>query len=108
MKSLFDKCEQDLLELGFVEVDPKGKMVIPVEQLAKIVNIDETCPVVDGSKCNRGGRSKIIFCSPNLPNLGKAIIKTSAATTMITGSTVAGEPMLLHFQFSTTGQSNNM
>jgi hypothetical protein len=34
------------LELGFAEVDSKGKMVIPREQLAKIVNIiDETCLV---------------------------------------------------------------
>ena len=66
-----------MLELGFAEVDADGKIVIPMEQLQKIVNIDETCLVLDGSKCNRGGRPEITFYSPNLPNLGRGTIKTS-------------------------------
>eukprot|EP00804_Cyclotella_cryptica_P013908 CCRYP_002425-RA/>CCRYP_002425-RA protein AED:0.38 eAED:0.39 QI:0/0/0/1/0/0/2/0/107 len=77
------------------------------KQLAKIVNIDETCLVLNGSKCNRSGRPEITFYSPNLPNLGKATIKTSTVTTMITGSTAAGEPMPPHFQFSTAAQSDD-
>eukprot|EP00804_Cyclotella_cryptica_P024959 CCRYP_015507-RC/>CCRYP_015507-RC protein AED:0.06 eAED:0.04 QI:0/0/0/1/0/0/2/0/553 len=107
IKSWFDNWERDLLELGFADVDVNGKTVIPREQLAKIVNIDETCLVLDGSKCNRGGRPEITCYSPNLPNLGKATIKTSMSTTMITGSTAAGEPMPPHFQFSTTAQSED-
>ena len=59
-----------MLELGFAEVDSEGKTVIPTEQLKKIINIDETCLVLDRSKCNRGGRPEIRFYSPNLPNLG--------------------------------------
>eukprot|EP00804_Cyclotella_cryptica_P004940 CCRYP_014074-RA/>CCRYP_014074-RA protein AED:0.41 eAED:0.41 QI:0/0/0/1/0/0/2/0/145 len=82
-----------------------------IEQLktnnSKNINIDETCLVLDGSKCNRGGRPEITFYFPNLPNLGRATIKTSVATTMITGSTAAGEPMPPHFQFSTMAQSED-
>ena len=59
-----------MLELGFAEVDSEGKTVIPKEKLKKIINIDETCLVLDGSKCNSGGRPEITFYSPNLPNLG--------------------------------------
>ena len=73
-----------MLELGFAEVDSNGKTVLPMEQLKKI-NIEETCLVLDASKCNRGGRPEITFYSPNLPNLGCATIKTNMATTMITG-----------------------
>ena len=96
-----------MLELGFADVDSEGKTVIPMEQLEKIINIDETCLVLDGSKCNRGGRPEITFYSPNLPNLGRATCKTSMATTMITGSTAAGEPMPPHFQFLTMAQSED-
>eukprot|EP00804_Cyclotella_cryptica_P007399 CCRYP_002608-RA/>CCRYP_002608-RA protein AED:0.30 eAED:0.30 QI:0/0/0/1/0/0/2/0/222 len=59
----------------------------------------------DGSKCNRGGRPEVIFYSPHLPNLGKATIKNGTATTMIAGSTAAGEPIPPHFQFQTHAQS---
>ncbi|KAL7487822.1 hypothetical protein ACHAW6_013421, partial [Cyclotella cf. meneghiniana] len=45
--------ERDLLELG--EVDSDEKTVLPAEELKKIINIDETCLVLDRSKCNRGG-----------------------------------------------------
>jgi len=48
-----------------------------------------------------------MFYTPNLPNLGRAAIKTSASPTMITGSNAAGEPILRHFQFSTTAQSED-
>ena len=73
----------------------------------KNINIDETCLVLDGSKCNRGGRPEITFYSPNLPNLCRATIKTSTSNTMITDSTAAGEPIPLHFQFSTMAQSED-
>ncbi len=107
IKSWFDNWERDLLELGFAKTDSNGKTVIPMEQLKKIINIDETCLVLDGSKCNRGVRLEITFYSPNLPNLGRSTIKTNMATTMITGSTAAGEPILPHFQFSTMAQSED-
>ena len=107
IKSWFDNWERDFLELGVAEVDSNGETVIPREQLTKIVNIDETCLVLGGNKCNRGGRPEITFYSPNLPNLGKAAIKTNTATTMITGCIAAREPMPPHFQFSTMAQSED-
>jgi hypothetical protein len=61
-----------LFEFGFAEVNSDGKMDI---QLEKNANIDKTCLVLYVSKYNRGGRANIIFCFPNLPNLGNAIKK---------------------------------
>jgi hypothetical protein len=46
-----------------------------------------------------------MFYSQTLPNLGKSTIKSSVSTTMITGSTAAGEAIPPHFQFSTTSKS---
>jgi hypothetical protein len=80
-------------------------VVILDEQLKRILNIDETCLVMDGSKCNRDGRPEVTFYSHTLPNLGKSTIKSSVSTTMITGIKAAGEAILQHFQFSTTSQS---
>jgi hypothetical protein len=86
-----------LVKLGFASAN--GHAVIPNEQLKWILNIDETCLVMDGSKCNRGGWPEVTFYSHTLPNLGKSTIKSSVSTTMITGSTAAGEAILPHFKF---------
>ena len=94
-----------MIELGFAHYDEKNKVVIPPDKLECILNVDETCLVLDVSKCKRGGRPEVIFYSPYLPNLGKATIKNSATTTMIVGSTATGEPIPPHFQFQTRAQS---
>ena len=39
------------------------------------------------------------------PQLGKATSKSALTTTMISGSTAAGEPLLPHFQFQTSAQT---
>ena len=68
LKSWFNNWERDLLELGFAKkVD--GKTIIPEDQLARILNIDETCLVMDGSSSQRGGRPAVVFTSGALPNL---------------------------------------
>ena len=105
IKSWFDNWEKDLVKLGFAFTNDNGNTIIPDEQLERILNIDETCLVMDGSKCNRGGRPEVMFYSQTLPNLGKSTIKSSVSTTMITGSTAAGEAIPPHFQFSTTSKS---
>ncbi len=75
-KVMVDNWERDLLELGFAKVYSNGKTVIPIEQLKKIINIDETCLVLDGSKCNRGGRPEITFyILPIYPTLDNPQIK---------------------------------
>lgn len=68
LKSWFNNWERDLLELGFAKkVD--GKTIIPEDQLARILNIDETCLVMDGSSSQRGGRPAVVFTSGALPDL---------------------------------------
>ena len=105
LKSWFNNWERDLLELGFAQKQGK-KTIIPPDQLARILNVDETCLVMDGGTSQRGGRPAATFYSPSLPNLGKATIKSSVAITMITGSTAAGEPIPPHFQFPTAAKSD--
>ena len=105
LKTWFDSLQEELIELGFVKYDDENKVFVPPDKLERILNVDETCLVLDGSKCNRGGRPEVIFYSPYLPNLGKATIKNSATTTMIAGSTAAGEPIPPHFQFQIRAQS---
>ena len=101
LKTWFDSWQEKLIELGFAHYDEKSKVVIPPDKLECILNVDKTCLVLDGSKCNRRGRPEVIFYLPYLPNLDKATIKNSTATTMIAGSTAAGEPKPPHFQFQT-------
>jgi hypothetical protein len=105
IKSWFDNWEKDLVKLGFAFTNDNDNTIIPDEQLERILNIDETCLVMDGSKCNHGGCPEVMSYSQTLPNLEKSAIKSSVSTTMITGSMAAGEAIPLHFQFSTTSKS---
>ena len=102
LKTWFDSWKEELIELGFAKYDDENKVFIPPDKLERILNVDQTCLVLDGSKCNSGGRPEVIFYSPYLPNLGKATIKNSATTTLIAG---IGEPIPPHFQFQTRAQS---
>ncbi|KAL7490610.1 hypothetical protein ACHAWT_000174 [Skeletonema menzelii] len=107
LKSWFNNWERDLIELGFAYQDDDGKVIIPPEQLARIMNIDETALIMDASTSQRGGRPEATFYYGGLPNLGNQSIKNSLSTTMITGSTAAGEAIPPHFQFSTAAQSDD-
>ncbi len=107
LKSWFDNWERDLVDLGFAYKDDDGKVIIPPEQLARIMNIDETALIMDASTSQRGGRPEATFYYGGLPNLGNQSIKNSLSTTMITGSTAAGEAIPPHFQFSTAAQSDD-
>jgi hypothetical protein len=105
IKRWVDNCEIDLVKLGFAITNDNDNIIIPDEQLEWVLNIDETCLVMDSSKCNRGGWPEVTFYSCNLPNLGITTIKSSVSTTMIMGSMAAGEAILPHFQFSTSSKS---
>ena len=63
LKSWLDNWERDLLELGFANKNEKEETIIPEDQLARILNIDETCLAMDGSTSQRGGRPAVIFTS---------------------------------------------
>ncbi len=71
----------------------------------RILSVDKTCLALDGGSDQRGGRPTIIYCGKKIPEVGKAIAKSSIAMTMIAGSTAAGEAIPLHFQFLTMAQS---
>ena len=89
IKIFFDNWETDLVHLGFAICGIKGKIFISKEQLKLILNIDETCLDLDGSKIQRVGRPAVIFYHSKLPQLGKAKINTSTSITMIDDSYAA-------------------
>ena len=108
LKTWFDSWQENLMELGFAHYGEENTVVIPFDILERILNIVKTCLVLDGPKCNRGGRPEITIYSLYLPKLGKATIKNSTATTMISGSTAVGEPLPPHFHFQTHAQSDDI
>ncbi len=55
ISSWFDNWEFDLVGLSFATMQANGKITISAEQLYFIINFDETCLSVDGSKGRRGG-----------------------------------------------------
>ena len=61
LKSWFNNWERDLFSLGFTLTNKVDKIEIPALQLERIINIDETCLTMDGSKCNQGGRPEAFF-----------------------------------------------
>ena len=53
LKSWFLNWERDLELLGFASRNKEGDLVIPEDQLAQILNVDESCLSMDGSKGER-------------------------------------------------------
>ena len=95
-------------DLGFAKRDDEGDLYIPVVQLSHIINIDKLCLSLDVSNGQRGGRPEAVFYCPSLPETGRDTVKSSLTTTLITGSTAAGEDNPPHFQFSTKAQTAEM
>mmetsp|Transcript_13382 Transcript_13382/g.31511 ORF Transcript_13382/g.31511 Transcript_13382/m.31511 type:complete len:575 (+) Transcript_13382:842-2566(+) len=101
----FDQWEVDLVELGFGSHDETGKLVIPLLQLRRIINIDETALSFDSSEGRCGGRPAVEMFDPSLQASFKRTSKSSVTITMITGSSAAGEAIAPHFQFPTRATS---
>ncbi len=90
----FDNWERDIVNLGTAICDPStNKVTIPKEQLSNIVNFDKSCCSLDGSNSERGGRPEAVLYDPRFPHTGKATSKSTLTTTLITGSTAAGEAL---------------
>ncbi len=92
---MLDNWSKDLIELGFAHL-VDGEVIIPQDQLCKIVNIYETCLIFDGDKGGDGGRPAVTFYDHKFPEVGKAPAKSSILTTMIGGSNAAGEAVPPH------------
>ncbi len=68
----FNNWERNLVELGFANLDPiTNKICIPEEQLANILNFNETCLSLNGSTQNRGGRPEVVLYDPRFPQVGR-------------------------------------
>ena len=102
---MFDNWEEDLVELGFGTRDEIGAVYIPPEQLSRIGNFDETCINLDGSNTQRGGCPDVVMYDPRFPVVGLATSKSSLTSTLITGSTAAGEVFPPHIQFQSKAKS---
>ena len=48
-------------ELGFDYKDDSGDLIIPKEQLQRILNVYESCLSMDGGKGRKGGRPSAVF-----------------------------------------------
>ena len=89
----FDGWQNFLVAHGFGTIDENGELVLEDFAASRIINMDETCISLDGSNGNRGGRPSVTFYDKRFPQLGKATSKTALTTTMISGSSAAGEPL---------------
>jgi len=107
LRMWFNNWFKDIEQLGFATRNSDGDLIIPDDQLSRILNVDETCLSVDGSQGNRGGRPAVTFYDPRLPTIGRGASKSALTSTMITGSTAAGEAIPPHFQFQTKAKTED-
>ena len=130
LDNMFDRWKELLIELQFAEektdtntIDAveltlenieaghtifcTGELIFTLDQLRRIVNIDETALSLDGLDGNRGGRPSLSFHDPNLPRPGKAASKSGYSATLVCGGNAAGEAAPPHFQFPSTAQEQN-
>jgi hypothetical protein len=88
----FNTWEDNLVELGFAKFDEETKACkVHDNQLARILNIDESACSVDGANGQRGGRPSAVLSDPSLPSSGIATSKSNSSTTLITGASAAGD-----------------
>ncbi len=102
----FDSWEVFVVD-GFAAINQNGELIFDQKMKARTANLDETCLSLDGNNGNRGGRPTTMYYDVRFLQLGKAISKSALTTTMITGSTAAGEPLPPHFQFQMAVQTAN-
>jgi len=107
----FTTFKSQLIDLCFgreaqPEDDVEGEIVFFEGQLDRIINLDETDGSLDNTCGNKGGRPPVVFCDPDLPSGAKAANKSGYSSTVICGSTAAGEGLPPHFQLRTLSQSD--
>ncbi len=93
-----------MVDYGFATISQTGERIVAENLKKRILNMDETCLSLDGSKSNCGGRPTVTYYDVCFPQLGKAMSKSALTTTMISGSTAVGEPLIPHFQFQTSAK----
>ncbi len=94
-----------MVNSGFATCMEDGTVNVPDEQKKRILNLGESALLMDGSTQKKGSCPSVTLYDRSLPAHGFIASKTSQSTTLITGSTAAGEALPPHFQFSTTAKS---
>jgi hypothetical protein len=87
----FDSWETFIVKYGFATINEDGSLHFPEKMKARILNMDETCLLLNGSNGNQGGRPTVMYYNVRFPQLGKATSKSTLMTTMISGSLAAGK-----------------
>jgi hypothetical protein len=103
----FNSWEVFLVEYGFANRNANDELVFEDGASSHIINMDKTCISLDGNNGNQGGRPVVTFYDKRFPQLGKSTSKSALTTTMISGSSVSGEPIPPHFQFQTAAQTGH-
>lgn len=108
----FSTWKDTLIDLGFArekeasDRNVEGELVFLSGQLQRIGNVDETDGSIDDTSGQRGGRPPMTFFAPDVSGGATAVNKSSYSTTIICGSTAAGEPYPPHFQLKTAAQTD--
>jgi hypothetical protein len=72
----FDSWEIFLIHYGFAtKVD--GALVFEEESMQRIINMDKTCILLDGSNSTQGGRPTVTFYDVRFPQLGRTMSKSA-------------------------------
>jgi hypothetical protein len=85
-----------------------GKVFFTDDQKQLISNMDETKFSMDGSDGEIEGRPANSITIAGSTRYGTATDKSSLSTTLMCGSTGAGEPLPIHAMFSPEAQEENM
>jgi len=107
----FTTWKGTLIELGFGrealptdEVD--GEIFFYPDQTRRIINVDETDGSLDNTTGSKGGRPPVVFSDPTIARGATAANKSGYSSTVICGSSAAGEAIPPHFQLKTLAQSD--
>ena len=104
----FNNWGRDLVELGFTSQPNNNEDIhIPNDQIARIINFDETCLSLDGSG-RRGGKPEVVFYNPLLLQVDHGTSKSSLTTMMIMGSNALGAAIPSLFQLQTLALSEKI
>jgi hypothetical protein len=103
-----DYFESFCIEYGFGDDGGGGKVVFTDDQKRHILNMDETKFSMDGSDGENGGRPAKSITIAGTTISGTATNKASLSSTLMCGSTAAGEPLPIHAMFLSDAQEENM
>jgi hypothetical protein len=105
----YDQLESFCIEYVFGENDGDGKVVVTEDQERRISNMDETKKLsMDESDEEIGGRPSNSITIAGTTISGTITHKASLSSTIMCGSTAAGEPLPVHVIFSSDAQKENM